>query len=65
MLIYRYKHINKIEKSYMMNIVQVIIINIIIGVSLSNIDNFAHLGGLIVGGVTALIVKSNLEESSK
>ena len=49
----------------MMNIVQVIIINIIIGVSLSNIDNFAHLGGLIVGGVTALIVKSNLEKSFK
>lgn len=65
MLIFGIKHRDKIGKSYMMNIVQVIIINIIIGVSLSNIDNFAHLGGLIVGGVTALIVKSNLEKSFK
>ena len=49
----------------MMNIIQIIVINIIIGVSVSNIDNYAHLGGLIVGGITALIVKSNLEKSFK
>lgn len=65
MLIFGVKHRDKIGKSYMMNIIQVIVINIIIGISLSNIDNFAHLGGLIIGGITALIVKSNLEKSFK
>ena len=63
MLVFGVKHRDKIGKSYMMNIIQVIIINVIIGVSLSNIDNYAHLGGLIIGGITALIVKSNLEKS--
>ena len=61
MLIFGYKHRNKIGKNYMMNIIQVIVINIIIGVSLNNIDNYAHIGGLVVGGISALIIKSNLE----
>lgn len=60
MLIFGYKHRNKIGKHYMMNIVQVIIINIIIGVSLNNIDNYAHFGGLIAGGLTALVINNKL-----
>jgi rhomboid protease GluP len=62
MLVFGIKHRNKIGKGYMMNIIQVIGINIFIGITLSNIDNFGHIGGLIVGGITALLVKSKLDK---
>lgn len=41
---------NKINKRYLSTILKVIIINLFIGLSINNIDNFAHVGGLI-GGV--------------
>lgn len=41
---------NKINKRYLSSILKVIIINLFIGLSINNIDNFAHVGGLI-GGV--------------
>ena len=62
MLVFGIKHRNKIGKGYMMNIIQVIGINIFIGITLSNIDNFGHIGGLIVGGITALLLKSKLDK---
>ena len=40
----------------MMNILQVIFVNVIIGISSSNIDNAAHFGGLIVGALIALLL---------
>lgn len=64
MLVFGYKHKNKIGKGYMMNIVQVIILNLVIGVTMSNIDNSAHLGGLIAGGVTAMITDRKLMENN-
>ena len=51
------RHKNKIGKAYIMNLFKVILINIFIGVTLSNIDNGAHIGGLIFGGISALVIK--------
>lgn len=56
MLIFGIKHRKQIGKAYMMNIIQVIVVNVIIGLSSSNIDNAAHLGGLISGMIVALII---------
>ena len=38
------------------NIVPVIIINLLIGFSLSNVDNYAHIGGLIGGVFSSMMV---------
>jgi rhomboid protease GluP len=43
---------NRINKNYISSLIQIIIINLFIGLSIKNIDNFAHIGGL-VGGVMA------------
>lgn len=43
---------NRINKNYISSLIQVIIINLFIGLSIKNIDNFAHIGGLI-GGISA------------
>lgn len=55
MLVFAIKNKSTIGKSFMMNIIQVIALNIMIGLSVANIDNFGHFGGLILGGLTALI----------
>ena len=56
MLIFGIKHRKQMVKAYMMNILQVIFVNVIIGISSSNIDNAAHFGGLIVGALIALLL---------
>ena len=56
MLIFGIKHRKQMGKAYMMNILQVIFVNVIIGISSSNIDNEAHFGGLIVGALIALLL---------
>jgi rhomboid protease GluP len=43
-------------KGFLRNIASVIIINLFIGLSMPNIDNFGHLGGLIGGVITALVI---------
>lgn len=58
MLIFGVKNKNKIGKQYVINLFKVIVINIIIGVTISNIDNSAHIGGLIFGVISALILKN-------
>lgn len=58
MIIFGIKNKDKIGKGYIINLAQVVIINIIIGITLSNIDNSAHLGGLIFGAISAIILKS-------
>ena len=40
---------DRIQKKYMSSLIQIIIINLFIGLSIKNIDNFAHIGGLIGG----------------
>lgn len=58
MLIFGIKNRNKIGKEYIINLFKVIVINIIIGVTISNIDNSAHIGGLIFGLISAFILKN-------
>lgn len=41
---------NKIQRKYISSILQIIVVNLFIGLSIRNIDNFAHIGGL-VGGI--------------
>ena len=47
MIIFGIRNKNKIGKEYIINLAQVVIVNIIIGIILSNIDNSAHMGGLV------------------
>ena len=47
---------HKINKKYMSSLIQIIVINLFIGLSIKNIDNFAHIGGLIGGILVGFIV---------
>ncbi|MEG2869557.1 MAG: rhomboid family intramembrane serine protease [Terrisporobacter sp.] len=62
MLIFAFKKKSVIGKSFMMNIIQVIMLNVIIGMSVPNIDNLGHFGGLILGGLTAFILYKYVEK---
>lgn len=55
-LAFALKNKDIINKSYIRNIGEVIIFNVIIGLSVSNIDNYAHFGGLIIGALIAFIL---------
>lgn len=48
-LIFAFKNKNRIGKAFLADIVSVIFINIILGLSVQNIDNFGHIGGLLGG----------------
>ena len=56
MLIFGLKERDKIGKQYMKNILETIGLNVIIGITIPNIDNFAHLCGLILGTITSFIL---------
>lgn len=55
MLVFGFRKKDIIGKSFVLNIIQVIALNIVIGLSVPSIDNWGHIGGLILGGITALI----------
>lgn len=55
MLVFGFMKKDVIGKSFMFNIIQVIVLNIVIGLTVPNIDNWGHIGGLILGGITSLI----------
>lgn len=42
---------HRLEKRYISSLIQVILINLVIGLSLRNIDNFGHIGGFLGGGI--------------
>ena len=52
-LIFALKMKDKIGKGFMINIVSVIVINLVIGFSIANVDNFGHLGGLTGGTIVS------------
>ncbi|MFA9379392.1 MAG: rhomboid family intramembrane serine protease, partial [Lachnotalea sp.] len=57
-LIIGIKNKSRIGKGFYQNILSVIIVNLILGFTISNIDNFAHVGGLIAGiGITFILMK--------
>lgn len=47
---------HKIEKRYLSSLLQIIIINLFIGLSIQNIDNFGHIGGLVGGFIVGYII---------
>lgn len=49
------KERSRIGKGYLVNLVSVIATNLIIGFMLPNIDNFGHIGGLLVGCILGLL----------
>lgn len=56
MLIFGLKERDKIGKQYVKNILETICLNVIIGITIPNIDNFAHLGGLVIGALASFIL---------
>lgn len=58
MIIFGIRNKNKIGKAYILNLFKVLLINIFIGVTISNIDNGAHMGGLIFGGISASLINN-------
>lgn len=61
-LVFGYRNKNSIGKEFMKGIIQVIAINIIIGLSIPQIDNFGHIGGLIGGIVISFIISTTLKK---
>ncbi|SHJ86551.1 rhomboid protease GluP [Clostridium amylolyticum] len=55
-LVYGYKERNHIGKDFLRSILSVIVVNVVLGLSISNIDNFGHIGGLIGGIIIAVIL---------
>lgn len=56
-LVFGIKMRKNIGKEFLRNIFSVIVINLIIGFSIPNVDNFGHLGGLIGGTIISLLFK--------
>lgn len=56
LLVFLLKERGRIRKGAIGNIISVIIINLFIGLSLSNIDNYGHVGGLITGMLVSVIL---------
>ncbi|OPJ59000.1 rhomboid family intramembrane serine protease [Clostridium oryzae] len=55
-LVYGLEIRDRIGKEFVFNIIQVIAINIIIGLNIKYIDKFAHIGGLIGGIIVAVLL---------
>lgn len=56
MLMFGIKERQKIGKEYAKNILETIGLNVIIGLTIPNIDNFAHMGGLVIGFIMSFIL---------
>ena len=56
MLVFGIKERQKIGKEYAKNILETIGLNVIIGITIPNIDNFAHMGGLVIGFIMGFIL---------
>ena len=61
-LIFAVKSKEKTGSGFIKSILSVICINIFIGATMPNIDNFAHVGGLFGGMLIAFIVKFKAED---
>ncbi|MBP1744795.1 MAG: conserved rane protein (rhomboid family), partial [Firmicutes bacterium] len=55
-LVFAVKMKNRIGKDFMINVIAVIGINLFLGFSVSMVDNFGHIGGLIGGIASSLIL---------
>lgn len=64
-LVFGFKMKNSIGKQFMNSILQVIAINIFIGLALPNIDNFGHMGGLLGGLVVSMVFMESISKKIK
>ena len=55
MVVFVLKYKDRIPKKVLNNLFGVIILNLLIGFNLQGIDNFAHIGGLLVGALVAFL----------
>ncbi|KEJ04381.1 peptidase S54 [Clostridium botulinum A2B7 92] len=55
-LIIAYTNRKKGGKEFLNNIISVIVVNLILGFSIPNVDNFGHIGGLIGGVIITLFL---------
>ncbi|NFR88083.1 MULTISPECIES: rhomboid family intramembrane serine protease [unclassified Clostridium] len=55
-LAFSIKERHKVEKEYILNLIGIIILNLIIGFNISNIDNLGHIGGFIGGLIMGRIL---------
>ena len=60
-LVFVIKEKNKLSKGSLGNILSVIALNLYIGFTITNIDNYAHIGGLIVGIIISIILTFNID----
>ncbi|MFL0246611.1 rhomboid family intramembrane serine protease [Candidatus Clostridium stratigraminis] len=60
-LIFAFKVRNSLGKEFLRSVVSVIAINLFIGFTMPNIDNYAHLGGL-TGGVIVTLLLSMIKQ---
>jgi rhomboid protease GluP len=56
---------HRIEKRYLSSLLQIIIINLFIGLNIKNIDNYGHIGGLIGGILIGYIIYKISKNKSK
>lgn len=56
-LVFSIKMKERINKGYMYSILSVIVINLVLGFSASDIDNFGHIGGLVGGILSSIAVR--------
>lgn len=55
LLVYVIKAKDRLNKGALVNLLAVLGLNLYIGLTIPNIDNFAHIGGLVTGIITSII----------
>lgn len=63
-LVFAIKMKHKIGKEFFMSVLSIIVLNLIIGFSVANVDNFGHLGGL-VGGIIMTYLLGNVKNIAR
>ena len=63
-LVFAYNEKHRIGKEFLVEILKVIGINIFIGLTLPNIDNYAHLGGLLAGIISSFVIYPMIKKSN-
>jgi rhomboid protease GluP len=58
-LVFAVKMKNRIGKEFLINVISVIAINLFLGFSISMVDNFGHIGGLLGGIASSFILFKN------
>lgn len=61
LLYYSYKRPSLWKSGLGMNLLIIILVNLGFGLSQSEIDNYAHLGGLLTGALTSLLIKNHFK----